>query len=247
MGKKSNRTILFQFFRFRKNNIANSNTMKNIFLIINCFLAVTVFAQHPPTTTKKFNDAESTAILKDLLQKLNSYTSISIDFAFQSEKNDKIIDDMQGSIKVKGTKYVLFTKTQQVFCNGVTVWNYLPEQKEVSVSDYSEDDDSQIVNPLNLVKNYAKHYKSIFIKEAINKGITEQIIDITPLKASSLYKIRLTIDKNKKQILRITIYEKDGTQYTYVVTKFQTNQALEDKKFEFDTTTHPDVEVVDMR
>jgi len=197
--------------------------------------------------TKKFNDAESTAILKDLLQKLNSYTSISIDFAFQSEKNDKITDEMQGSIKVKGSKYVLFTKTQQVYCNGVTVWNYLPEQKEVNVSDYSEDDDSQIINPLYLVKNYAKQYKSTFIKETVNKGVTEQIIDLTPLKANPLYKVRLAIDKNKKQILRIILYEKDGTQYTYAVTKFQTNQAIEDKKFEFDATAHPDVEVVDMR
>jgi outer membrane lipoprotein-sorting protein len=97
------------------------------------------------------------------------------------------------------------------------------------------------------VKNYAKQYKSTFIKETINKGVTEQIIDLTPLKASPLYKVRLAIDKNKKQILRITIYEKDGMQYTYAVTKFQTNQTLEDKKFEFDTTAHPDVEVVDMR
>ena len=221
--------------------------MKNIFLVINCILAVTVFAQPTQTVTKKFNDPESTAILNDLQKKLNACTTISIDFAFQSEKNDKIADEMRGSIKVKGSKYVLYTKMQQVYCNGITVWNYLPEQKEVNVSNYSEEDDSQMINPLSLVKNYAKHYKSNFIKEALNKGVTEQIIDLTPLKASSLYKVRLVIDKNKKQILRIILYEKDGMQYTYVVTKFLTNQVLEDKKFEFDTAAHPDVEVVDMR
>jgi outer membrane lipoprotein-sorting protein len=154
---------------------------------------------------------------------------------------------MQGSIKVKGAKYVLSTKTQQVYCDGVTVWNYLPEQKEVSVSNYSEEDDSQMINPLSLVKNYAKQYKSNFIKESLNKGVMEQIIDLTPLKASSLFKIRLVIDKSKKQIIRITIYEKDGTQYTYAVTKFQPNLPIDDNYFVFDTAKHPDVEVIDMR
>ena len=222
--------------------------MKNILLILNCILTVSLFAQQQtPMTTKKFNDAESTKILNDLQAKLKSYATVSIEFAFQSEKNDKITDDMQGSIKVKGTKYVLTTKTQQVYCDGVTVWNYLPEQKEVSVSGYSEEDDSQMINPLSLVKNYAKQYKSNFVKESLNKGIMEQIIDLTPLKASSLYKVRLVINKDKKQIIRIIIYEKDGTQYTYAVTTFQPNLPIDDKFFVFDAAKFPNVEVIDMR
>jgi len=222
--------------------------MKNILFIIGCILTISVFDQQQTSmTTKKFNDAESTKILNDLQAKLKSYSTVSIEFAFQSEKNDKITDDMQGRIKVKGTKYVLATKTQQVYCDGVTVWNYLPGQKEVSVSDYSEDDDSQMINPLSLVKNYAKQYKSTFVKEMLNKGVMEQIIDLTPLKASSLYKVRLVIDKSKKQIIRIVIYEKDGTQYTYVVTKFQPNLPIDDKFFVFDTAKFPDIEVIDMR
>ncbi|MCL2132077.1 MAG: outer membrane lipoprotein carrier protein LolA [Lentimicrobiaceae bacterium] len=221
--------------------------MKNILSVIMCVSMFSAFAQPSQMVSKKHNDPEATAILNELQTKLNSYTSISIDFAFQSEKDDKITDEMQGNIKVKGTKYVLFTQIQRVFCDGVTVWNFLPEQKEVSLSNYSEDDDSQMINPLSLVKNYAKQYKANFIKEALNKGIMEQTIDLIPLKASSFYKIRLIIDKNKKQITRITLYEKDNTQYTYVVTKFQTNQPMDDKNFVFDTAKYPDVEVIDMR
>ena len=224
-----------------------SPKMKNILLIISCVLTVAALAQQPPTSTKKFNDSESSTVLKELEAKLNSYTSISIDFMFQSEKNEKITDEMQGSIKVKGSKYALVTPMQQVFCDGVTLWNYLPEQKEVSVSNYSDEDDFQMINPLSLVKSHTQHYKSNLIKESLNKGVMEQVIDLTPLKSSSLYKIRLVIDKAKKQIIRITIYEKDGMQYTYIVTKFQPNQALDDKFFVFDTAKYPDVEIIDMR
>ena len=221
--------------------------MKNSLIIIYFVLGTALFAQQPSAGTKKFNDAESSKILKELEAKLNTYTSLSIDFAFQSEKNEKITDEMQGNIRVKGSKYVLFTPMQQVYCNGVTVWNYLPEQKEVSLSHYSEADDSQLINPLSLVKNYAQLYKSNFIKEGYNKGVLEQIVDLTPLKANSLYKIRLAIDKNRKQVLRIILYEKDGMQYTYLVTKFQPNQHPNDSDYVFDVLKYPDVEVIDMR
>ena len=222
--------------------------MKPIAVSVICLLSLTLGGQNQqPMTTKKFHDAEAEKVLKELQTKLNSYANVLIEFAFQSEKDDKIIDEMRGSISVKGTRYVLTTPMLQIYCNGVTVWSYLPEQKEVTVSDYSEDDDSQMMNPLSLVKNYAKHYRSNFIKEGLNKGVMEQIIDLTPLKASSLLKVRLVIDKNKKQIIRIILYEKDGMRYTYAITKFLTNQPIDDKKFTFDTAANPNVEVIDMR
>jgi len=221
--------------------------MRNNLIIICCILAINASAQQKPMTTKKFNDPEAAKILNELQEKLNACSTISIEFAFQSEKNEKITDEMRGSIKVKGNKYVLQTPIQQVFCDGISVWNYLPEQKEVNLSNYSEVDDAQMINPLSLVKNYAKQYKSNFILESVNKGVLEQIIDLTPLKPNSLFKIRLVIDKNKKQIIRMILYEKDNTQYTYLVTKFQVNQPIEDKSFVFDAAKHAGVEVIDMR
>jgi len=222
--------------------------MKHITLVAVCVFSLALWGQNSQQMlTKKFHDSESEKILKELQTKLNSCSTVLIEFVFQSEKNDKIIDEMRGSLSVKGVKYTLATKTQLIYCNGVTIWNYMPEQKEVTVSDYSQNDDSQIINPLNLIKNYAQHYKSDFIKESLNKGVMEQIIDLTPLKASSFYKIRLVIDKNKKQIIRLTLYEKDGMQYTYAITKFLANQPMEDKKFTFDTVLYPGVEVIDMR
>jgi outer membrane lipoprotein-sorting protein len=154
---------------------------------------------------------------------------------------------MQGSISVKGTKYVLTTKPQQIYCNGVTVWSYLPEQKEVTVSLYDKEDGSQMMNPLKMIQDYEKSYKSNFIKETIERGVLIQIIDLTPLKPSSYYKIRLTLDKNKKQIIRVAVYEKDDMQYTYIVNKFEVNKNLSDEQFVFDASKYSGVEVIDIR
>jgi outer membrane lipoprotein-sorting protein len=204
-----------------------------------------VFAQQPQT--RKYQDAESIAILKELQKKLTSYSTISIDFTFRSEKHEKFVDEITGSTLIKGDKYVLKTEQQYIFCDGTNIWNYLPEQKEVTLSLYDMEDDEQLMNPLKMIQNYEKYYDSDFIREVVERGTLIQIIDLTPLKASSYYKVRLILDKNKKQLMRFTVYEKEGLQYTYVVNKFEVNQPLPDSRFSFDAAKYPGVEVIDIR
>ena len=197
-----------------------------IIVILKCSISA-----QTQTETRKFQDAESTEILKNIQKTLNAYTSINIDFIFKTEKNGKFIDEIKGITLIKGDKYMLRTPQQTIFCDGVNVWNYLPEQKEVTISLYDKDDDSQMFNPMSLIKNYEKEYKSNFIKEVMEKGVLVQIIDLSSIKATSFYKVRIVINKTKKQIMRFTVYEKDGTQYTYNIDKFVANQTLPDNRF----------------
>jgi outer membrane lipoprotein-sorting protein len=214
-------------------------------LIILTLFFYPIYAQQSPQT-RKHQDMESTAILKELQKKLTSYVSISIDFTFRSEKNEKFIDEITGSTMIKGDKYMLKTEQQYVFCDGTNLWNYLPEQKEVTVSLYDKDDE-QIMNPLNMIQNYEKYYESDFVREMIEKGTLIQIIDLTPLKATSYYKVRLILDKNKKQLMRFTVYEKEGLQYIYTVNKFVADRNIPDSQFLFDTAKYQGVEIIDIR
>lgn len=200
-----------------------------------------------PEQSRKYQDNQSTEILKNLQKTLNSYTDISIHFTFGTEKNDRFIDEVKGTTFIKKDKYVLETPQQKIFCDGINLWNYLPDQKEVTISLYDKEDDSEMMNPMNLINNYEKQYKSDFIKETTEKGILIQIIDLTSLKSTSFYKIRLILNKNKNQIIRFTVFDKDGTQYTYYIEKFLVNQALPDSRFVFDISKYPGTEVIDMR
>ena len=212
--------------------------------ILGLFMSV-VFAQQ--MQTNKYQNAESTKILKELQKKIDSYTSISVSFTFRSEKGEKLIDEIKGTMLIKGDKYVLKVNQQHIYCDGTNVWSYLPEQKEVTISLYDKEDDTQLMNPLSVIKNYEKSHKSDFIRETIEKSVLVQIIDLTPLKPASYYKIRLVLDKNKKQIMRVSIHEKEGMQYVYVVNKFEVNQTLSDSQFVFDASKHPNVEIIDIR
>ena len=239
-------TIFILILRYNIGNLILFQ-MRKIGVIALWGLLVMVVSAQQPAQTRKFYDEESVNVLKELQKKISAYKDISIQFVFRSEKNEKFIDEIKGSTLIKGEKYVLKTTQQQIYCNGTTLWNYLPEQKEVTISLYDKEDEIQMMNPLKMIQNYEKSYKSTFIKETTEKGVLVQIIDLIPLKPSSYYKVRLFLDKNKKQITRVTVYEKDNTQYTYAVSKFEVNKNLSDEQFVFDISKYSGVEVIDIR
>jgi outer membrane lipoprotein-sorting protein len=73
------------------------------------------------------------------------------------------------------------------------------------------------------------------------------LIDLSPKKKSSFYKIRLFIDKSTSYIQKMMLYEMDGTVISYTITTFIPNAVLEDAKFTFNKNDYPDVEINDMR
>jgi outer membrane lipoprotein-sorting protein len=104
------------------------------------------------------------------------------------------------------------------------------------------------MNPSKLLTSYDKSFTPKFIKEEVRGTKTLQILDLTPLKGRSYFKIRVEIDKTQKQIVNSIVYDKNGaTTYTYSVIKFTPNKATPDTKFTFNAKEYPGVEVIDMR
>ena len=81
----------------------------------------------------------------------------------------------------------------------------------------------------------------------VEGGKTIAVIDMTPIKGKSYYKVRLYINKSVKQISSSTIYDKNGSEYSYKVTKFTTNVAMADTIFTFNKANYPGVTENDMR
>jgi outer membrane lipoprotein carrier protein len=55
------------------------------------------------------------------------------------------------------------------------------------------------------------------------------------------------IDKAKDQLLEITIFDKNGSTYSYIINKFEPDTAINDSQFTFSKSEFPGAEVVDMR
>ncbi|NLJ82919.1 MAG: outer membrane lipoprotein carrier protein LolA [Bacteroidales bacterium] len=219
--------------------------MKKTNLIIGiliCFLIGN--AQEP---SKKIKDDESVAVLAVVQKKLKTIQTAEIKFSLRTEKDNKTMDIIKGNLWLKGDKYKLQVPAQHIYCDSVNVWSYLPNQNEVSISPYDPSDEENAINPIKLINNYKKYYRSVFVRETTEKGLITQIIDLYPLQKSSFFKVRLVIDKNKSEILRISISEYNGYTYTYGFDTFIKNPKLNNSLFIFNPNQYKDIEVIDMR
>ncbi len=207
---------------------------KLLLLVLVAGLTVSAFAQ---------NDKKATAILDEVSAKTKAYKSIKIDFTYAMDNaKEKIHDKFKGTLLSKGDKYKLTAAGQDVISDGKTVWTYLRDAKEVQINNVAEDDDA--FTPTKLLSGYSKDFKSKFIEE---KGNT-QVIELYPLKKGKTFtKVRLTLDKNKKQVSRFVIYDRSGSTFSYIVDSFITDQAVSDNVFTFNKADHPGVEMNDMR
>lgn len=203
------------------------------------FLALVLVALMAQAQT----DKKAVAILDDVSAKTKSFKTIKIEFVYAMDNTrQKIHDKFNGTLLAKGDKYRLSAAGQDVICDGKTVWTYLKDTKEVQINEVGADDDS--FTPTRMLSNYTRDYKSKFIEEKGN----EQVIELYPVKkAKSMVKVRLTIDKAKKQVSRFLIQDKNGSTFTYTINKFVTDQPIADSQFGFNKADYPGVEINDMR
>jgi outer membrane lipoprotein-sorting protein len=189
------------------------------------------------------NDTKASAILDEVSAKTKSYKTIKIDFTYAMDNaKEKVHDKFKGSLLSKGDKYKLTAAGQDVISDGKTVWTYRKDANEVQINNQGEDDDS--FTPTKLLSGYGKDYKSKFIEEKGN----EQVIELYPLKkGKSFTKVRLVIDKTKKQISKFIISDRNGSTFSYIVDKMQTDLPIADSVFSFNKAEHPGVEMNDMR
>jgi len=226
--------------------------MKKI-IIYSLLFAVTIanaFAQ---------KDAEAAAILNKMSKKYHAYNVVKSTFTFTIEDTQAGETTSQNGILIvqaKTNKYhmTLFSSEldnksaveQEIMSDGKSQWTYIKKDKEVQLNNVDKSDDS--FNPAQMFTMYEKGYKYIYTGDQTIKGKVYQIIDLTPEDdKKEFFKVRLTIDKLKKQIYSALIFDKNGVKFNYTITSFTPNITVPETIFTFDKKTNPGVEVVDLR
>ncbi|HPG32694.1 MAG: outer membrane lipoprotein carrier protein LolA [Lentimicrobiaceae bacterium] len=188
------------------------------------------------------SDKKARTILDEVSAKTKTYKTIRIEFAYNMEnKAQKINDTYKGVLISKGDKYKLSFSGQDVISDGKTAWTFVKDANEVQINNVSKDDDS--FTPTNLLSTYNENYKAKLLQETAK----QQIIELTPIKKKNFNKVKITIERAKKMVSSISIFDKNGSVYTYSVNKFETDLPFNDNTFVFKAAEHPGVETVDMR
>lgn len=188
------------------------------------------------------SDPNAKKILDAMSANYKNMKSYGADFTYSVlNSKDKTLEKMQGSIKVQGNKYALKMDGQQIFNDGKKVWTFIPEDEEVTVTDYDTEEGD--VSPAEVYQMYKKGFRYHLIED--KGGI--QVIDLTPTDRNKEYfKIRLNISKADKRLKSWKIFEKSGRRYLYAVSSFKSNISVKSTDFQFNKAKYPNVEVVEL-
>lgn len=192
-------------------------------------------------------DKKAKDILNGVSAKYRSYKSMKADFTYTLENpTAKIKETQSGTIILSGSKYRLSISGQEIICDGKTIWTYMKEAKEVQINtvDLAEEG----IKPNEIFTMYEKGFLYKFVDEKKAGAKVQQNLELTPTdKSKNFFKLKLTVDKSSKQIVKSVIFEKSGNRYTYAIKAFTPNFAVNAGTFTFDAKKYPGVEVVDLR
>ncbi len=190
------------------------------------------------------NDPKAGEILESMSSRYKSIKGFKADFSYSMESpGSGIKENASGEITVKDNKFYLKLGGQEVINNGSTVWTYIKDANEVTITDYEPDADD--ITPSNIYTLYKKGYKYTLVMKESNK--TDDVIDLTPEnKNSQITKIRINVNKKDKSIKSFKTFERNGNKYNYVITKFIPT-SVDDKVFVFDKTKYKGVKEEDLR
>jgi outer membrane lipoprotein-sorting protein len=197
-------------------------------------------------------DPKAKVVLDRLSEKSKKYTSYKSEFTITTEnKQDKSTNTQKGSIVVNGRKYHLLLSNSEIFFDGKTQWNYLPESNEVNITNPDpkpKTEDIFFNDPTRIFNIYQTDFKYKYIGESICNGRSCDEIDLYPFKlAKNYFRIKLFIDKSKIELVQFKTYGKSGINIQIDFLNFNSDVPVLEKEFIFDPNTHPGVEVNDMR
>lgn len=208
-------------------------TINTISLIIfTLFLSQTSFSQ---------NDNEAKALVKQVLDKVESYDNFVIDFTYSLENVEQNIkQETRGDVSIKDEKYVLnLMGTTQIF-DGDKIYTIVPEDDEVTISAYDETDTEQIT-PSKMLTFYDNGYRFKMDVLQNKEGRKIQYVELIPIDSDNEMKqILLGIDKQTKHIYNLIQVQPDDTRIEFRVTKFKTNEPLSATHFEFQRSKYAD-------
>jgi outer membrane lipoprotein carrier protein len=194
------------------------------------------------------SDPDAKTILDNVSAKFKTYKTVTANFTLTVLNGaGKAQGTKTGVVNMKGSKYRVTISGQEIYSDGSNIWTYDKSANEVQLTKF--DASTNAITPQKMFTNfYDKDFLYKLNSETKQGGKTIQQVELTPVdKTKAFFKVLVDIDKNSKNIISTTVYEKNGNRYIYKVNSLKTNADLPESLFVFDAKKYPNVEVVDLR
>ncbi len=220
---------------------------KLIFAFIALFSTNCLMAQAPSVPEK--SDPEAKKVLDKIRKKYDAYKTVEATFSLAIEVPGQVKELQKGTISQEDKKFRLDMSDQIVVSDGVTTWAYQKKANEVQVNDADPNDANAFLTPKDLLSRYQKGDYLFAITDKTNEGgIILTQIEFKPKDKNSEYaKIRVAIDEKTVTMQSIKAFAKDGSRYTFTITRLTPNKSLTPGQFSFDSKAYKGIRVEDLR
>jgi outer membrane lipoprotein-sorting protein len=204
---------------------------KGISVLLMFLISTAIFAQ---------DAKKAKALLDEVSAKFKNYDNVVLDFKYSlSNTKERINQESNGAVTIKGNLFYLqFMGVTKIY-DGKLTYNIVPEDEEITISRFEEQDDNAIT-PNKMLTFFNKGYNFSWDIEQNVKGRKIQYIKLKPISAKDTRKeILLGIDIQTKHIYNLIEVDKNGTRTTLTVNSFKTNQTLSKNQFTFDANKYP--------
>ncbi len=221
--------------------------MRKLLLVSSLVLFVNVFIH--AQENQVIQDPAAGKILERVSQKTRALQSLVTDFELViNDRREGTSHSTEGKLILKQKKYRLTSEGSVVFFDGTTMWTYIPDNNEVTVSEPDEDDNKLLSDPLFFFGNYKADFKYKYVRETQKNGVACHEIDLFPKNLDQPYsRIKAFVNINTDLPEAITSVGKNGIDYTVNMRKLILNPNVVDTEFVFDPSKYRKVEVIDMR
>jgi outer membrane lipoprotein carrier protein len=194
-------------------------------------------------------DPEAKKILDQVSVKAKSCQTIQSDFELVIEnKRENKSSKSKGLVKIKGDKYYMESMGSKVYFDGKTLWSFMEDLNEVTISQPDQTDDDFVENPAKIFTFYDRDFKYHLVGEAKMEEGWMYEIDLFPMTLDQPYsRIKVFVSKDNYELFLVKAISKEGINYSAYIRNTKYNAPLNDNLFTFQPEKHKGIEVVDLR
>ncbi|WP_294732328.1 outer membrane lipoprotein carrier protein LolA [uncultured Flavobacterium sp.] len=179
-------------------------------------------------------------LLDQVSTKIRNYDNIVLDFKYTiTNLKDNLHQESKGKVALKGDQYVLNIMGITRIYDGSRVYNIIPEDEEISISNF-DDKNTNELTPAKMFTFFNVGYKYKWDITQNIRGRRIQYVKLKPIdKKHRTKEILIGIDLQTKHIYNLVKVDKDGTKTVFTINSFKTNQPLSKNHFTFTESKYP--------
>lgn len=155
-------------------------------------------------------------------------------------------DTSEGTICLRGEKFVLQAEGVKTWFDGKTQWSYLATSNEVNVSEPTAEE-LQAIQPYAWLSLYKQGYQLKMGHATHFQGKSIEEVVMTGTQRQDLLCLVLYLDKQSHLPLRISMAQRGGAVTVVTIRSYQMGRQWPDSFFTFDSSRYPDAELIDLR